>query len=491
MFRRVLLVFFLAVTISAGDPLYMTFASAPAGARDLGTRWIDQAGRVTHRVFGTQGAARHSPAAPDPDLEPGFPVQTYHGPGSYTGGQGIHTLVGDISGDGKLEILATGLATGPLYAWNHDGTPLTGWPVGEGGAAYPAIGKLQKNARNVFAAFGSGWLSGYAADGAYVPGWPRRVANYVGTPATLANIDAGRWEIFVEEEDWQLHAYRSNGEILPGWPVWDWGGQERHTPAVADLDGDGDREIVTASGADTGGARLFAYHHDGSLVAGFPVIFNALAHTFPAIGNVVGSRKPEIVFVAMGPSVRIYSATGVPIRSIGIAGSIFYSSAPALADLDGDGRAEIIVQSNGQLDVWYGDGRPFPGWPVRWSADEWLGNSSPVVGDVDGDGQPEIVVTSQVAGQGEDGDVRVYNADGSLHPRFPKRLKIGDGAVPAIADIDLDGRNEIVVCGDFWNGIIGVYDKCWAYDLGGGPHGPILWGQFGGNAAHQGRYPVP
>jgi hypothetical protein len=34
---------------------------------------------------------------PDPDLEPGFPVQTYESAGSYHGGPANHTLVGNIA----------------------------------------------------------------------------------------------------------------------------------------------------------------------------------------------------------------------------------------------------------------------------------------------------------------------------------------------------------------------------------------------------------
>ena len=50
-------------------------------------------------------------------------------------------------------------------------------------------------------------------------------------------------------------------------------------------------------------------------------------------------------------------------------------------------------------------------------------------------------------------------------------------AAPAIADIDGDGRNEIIINGDFWGGRTAYPDKIWVYDLGGPAHGPVLWGQ--------------
>src|SRR5439155_6628108 len=89
-------------------------------------------------------------------------------------------------------------------------------------------------------------------------------------------------------------------------------------------------------------------------------------------------------------------------------------------------------------------------------------------------------------------DVLVFHANGTLLPGFPIHLAgLGSGAVPAIADIDLDGRNDIIVASDFWSGVSGYYDKVWAYDLGGPtPHGPIQWGQFMGGPKHDGLYRV-
>jgi len=84
------------------------------------------------RVLGETGPAGQAETVGDPDLEPGFPVQTLHRAGTYGSGQIIHTLVGNIDDEPTAEILVTGLARGPLYAWNSDGTLQSGWPVGGG-----------------------------------------------------------------------------------------------------------------------------------------------------------------------------------------------------------------------------------------------------------------------------------------------------------------------------------------------------------------------
>jgi hypothetical protein len=199
-----------------------------------------------------QSRARLAPTG-DPDLEPGFPVQTFERAGSYHGGPAVHALVGNIDDDPTLEILVTALAGGPLYAWNADGSPQPGWPVaGIPGAGYAAFGQLSTSfpGLEVFSGHFGDHLVAYNGAGVALPGWPRAHANYVATPPALADVDGdGLDEAFIEEEDWALHAYRATGTVLPGWPAGgSVGGQERHTPAIADLDGNGDLEIVTASG---------------------------------------------------------------------------------------------------------------------------------------------------------------------------------------------------------------------------------------------------
>jgi len=244
-------------------------------------------------VVDSSPVAKRTPsiAGPDPDLEPGFPVQTYETAGSYHAGPAIHTLVGNIDGDPTLEILVTALAGGPLYAWNSDGSPQPGWPVAGPGASYPALGQLSTASPGfeVFSAYWGDELVAYNGAGLILPGWPRTNSNYVATPASLADVDGeGLDEIFLEEEDWALHAYRANGTVLPGWPTSGPGGQERHTPAIGDLDGNGDLEIVTASGWTSPGVYILAYHHDGTSVSGFPVLINGHVDTFPVIGDVDG-----------------------------------------------------------------------------------------------------------------------------------------------------------------------------------------------------------
>ena len=214
-----------------------------------------------------------------------FQVKTLHLPGSYFAGPKIHTLVGNIDGDGNLEIIATGLTSGPLYAWKYNGVQAPGWPVHNIlSAAYPALGQLSVGSSGYEVVAGYmpdeypliSKITAYSGNGEILPGWPRDSANYTDYPPSLADVDGdGIDEIFIQEEDGGMHAYRADGTPLPGWPAYGFP-QRLTTPAIGDLDGDGFPEIVTAEESFCSGDcrnNLYAFHSDGRLLNGFPVQF--------------------------------------------------------------------------------------------------------------------------------------------------------------------------------------------------------------------------
>src|ERR1051325_6260975 len=294
------------------------------------------------------GSAPAARPATDPAREPGSPVQTCESAASYRAGPANHALVGNIDGDSTLEILASAHANGPLYAWNANGSPEPGWAhSGFPGASSPALGQLSASdpGLEVFSAEWDGQFVAYNGAGAILPGWPRPESNYVDTPAALADVNGhGLDEIFAEEQDWYLHGYSATGTVIAGWPSMCDGGQELHTPAIADLDGDGIPEIVSASGSTTPGVYLCAYHRDGTPVAGFPVLLDdsyGPDDTFPVIGDVDGDGAPVIVVITRAANnpviVKVLSAGGAVERTMTAVGTVPYGSAPPLGHLDGDG----------------------------------------------------------------------------------------------------------------------------------------------------------
>jgi hypothetical protein len=441
--------------------------------------------------------------ARDPHLEPGFPVQTLVTDGIYHAGpESVYITVGNLDSDPKLEILVSAYSSGPLWAFNHDGTWLDGWPEEYGPwVGYPSLGNFFADAGQLEVAVGYGPFEAscnddrfvFGGDGQPLPGWPVESCNAGHLqPPQIADVDGdGLDEIFYE---WYgIDAYRANGQRLSGWPP-DY--HEISFLAFGDVDGDSVDEVIAASHS-----QIMAFEFNGSTVAGFPF------PTFPSTDNskilaapivtadMDGDGRYEIIEVRKeqaNPSktfVRLFGADGgLKWENETLLGeSVDYTTAPALADLDGDGLPEVLVQVNGALYAWHGNGTLVTGWPVRFGDRHYVGNSSPVVGDVDGDQLPDIViVTTSYEPQTE---VLVFNRAGQLHPAFPKMLPLATSMAPAIADIDLDGRNEIIVGSTLWEGYWDMYDTVYAFDLGGPTHGPILWGQVGGGPRHQYRYP--
>src|SRR5207244_1005283 len=125
------------------------------------------------------------------------------------------------------------------------------------------------------------------------------------------------------------------------------------SPDLADVDGDGRDEVAVT--AFTGEPEL--YRGDGTRLAG-----SAEPQHFQSTGTGSGSRATA------------------PI-------------APAIADVGGDGKAEVIAGSSGDvLHAFREDGTEPPGWPKQTG--NWL-LASPAVGDIDGDGRLDVVVPSR------------------------------------------------------------------------------------------------
>ena len=239
-------------------------------------------GVVASLLVAALAAVGHASAGSDPDLEPGFPVQTFERAGTYHGGPAVLTLVGNIDADPTLEILASGLSVGTalrLECRRVDGSragPLSdpaARPMPALGAALDLGSRLRglrrRTSDNVFP------RRGQRRRRESLPGWPRNEPPITSPrPPSLADVDGerARRDLHRRKQDWSLHAYRANGTVPPGlaWAAAT-AGRSVHTPAIGDLDGDGDsRDRVRRPVATTPGIFLRAYHRDGSEVAGLP-----------------------------------------------------------------------------------------------------------------------------------------------------------------------------------------------------------------------------
>jgi hypothetical protein len=160
------------------------------------------------------------------------------------------------------------------------------------------------------------------------------------------------------------------------------------------------------------------------------------------------------------------------------------SSAPLVADIDGDGRKEIIYSSyDGRVHAFWLDKKEHGNWPfsVYNSAEGFIRFASePVVADLDNDGCAEVIFTSWVEkGTHKTGRLHILDCMGNLLHQVSLPAAYGSAdwngalAAPTLANIDDDPALEVVI-NTANSGLV-------AYDLPGTANARVLWATGRGN----------
>jgi hypothetical protein len=283
--------------------------------------------------------------------------------------------IGDIDGDGLPEIVAQTGSTGgcggtSVSAWEHDGTPK----------------------------------------------WTNNSLNLTGEHAVaLADLDNdGDVEIMIAnrvlDHDGNLVHALADAAI----EYW------TSTTAV-DLDDDGDLEVVLGRSA---------WHHDGT-----PHFNNGnVAAGHPAVGDISGDGDPEIIVIQSSGFTILDNDGFTVLGPVNPTGDGDWRRPATIHDLDGDDQAEFAVSSSSNYTSFEGDGA------INWSSPvaDFSGLASGTAFDFLGDGVAEAIYADETnlwVFDGLTGDVQLQAPRGSITII----------EYPVVVDVDNDGSSEIVV----------------------------------------------
>ncbi|MFZ0389899.1 MAG: T9SS type A sorting domain-containing protein, partial [Calditrichia bacterium] len=258
-------------------------------------------------------------------------------------------------------------------------------------------------------------------------GWPKTMAGWPGVygPATtIADMNNnGKLEVVLNNIEGYVYGWRYNGTFVPGYPhnpyqrfvgvdpqtgdsvfaTWASTGSIE-TGGMGDIDGDGMKEFIF--GKDVG--YMFAYPYGPGMLSNFPM-------------------------------------------DLGLA---YFSSDPAIYDLDNDGKDEVVIATYfwpsgsatydpAMIHIFNEDGTELPGWPQQIEINS---ESGPVIGDIDGDFEPEIVIGSgRNLNAGIPGRLYAWNLDGSPCSGFPIEAGYDVNSTASLVDIDLNGFSDILI----------------------------------------------
>lgn len=369
----------------------------------------------------------------DGALRPGFPVQPF--PSGEIRSLAVADLDGDGDGDG--EILVARAAGGDQGQWSvleHTGAVRAGWPQHTPASPGYSWGCYNQNLaaadldrdgrREVVATSDVHYLATFTDDGL-----ERKADPVFGTPGGVAK-DWSQVGLHYDQT-WDLLGFADCGAPAPvQWRP----NLADSAPVVADLDGDGTPEIV-----------LIGNFYEFCSTPSYESLFQA-----PVILNADRTRW----------SNARYDWTALPLPDGGGAPlSLDWNEIesvapnPTIANLDGDGAPEILFPSyDGRLHAFWLDKTEKHGWPIDLNppgANAIRFASEAVAADLDGDGRLEVLfhVWTEKGSQ-QDGELRIVDWQGQplASVPIPRHGMTWSGALgaPTLANVDDDPALEVL-----------------------------------------------
>jgi hypothetical protein len=271
--------------------------------------------------------------------QPGWPVNLRHrlwaSPTLLPGGEVA------IAGAGQMFVLRAGGR--PAKGWPR---PILGWADSTLGAAEDGSG-LRTVATLAEGIPDAGAVHAWQADGTPLRGFPIGLSRDSDSSPALADLDSdGVLEIVVGDDAGLIHVFDRLGRELPGFPV-QTGSLIEASPAIADLDGDGSLDIVVGSWD----ARMYAWDARGGILPGWPITAGDQFISSAALVDLDADGLPDVVAGSKDHRLYGWNGRGEPLPGFPFDLGAFIFSSPWAGDLDADGRADIVVGANNGIHV--------------------------------------------------------------------------------------------------------------------------------------------
>ncbi len=231
--------------------------------------------------------------------------------------------------------------------------------------------------------------------------------------------------------------------------------------AIADVDGDGNADLVVALTQVLYGAPdpglVSVLLRDDTVPGNFRIAEELPAGFNPStlvLGNLDAGTSPDIAVANAGSGdVSVLLQAPAPPGTYLAPAAVATGGSPldvAAGDIDDDGATDLVIasfESGGSALIAYQN----PAQPGQFAAPVHLALDRPVtsvaIGDIDGDGRADIAVTVQDA-TGSNGAVAVFLQDPVTDRQFLAPVSFPAGAEPLavkIVDLNDDGRADLVL----------------------------------------------
>ncbi len=359
--------------------------------------------------------------------------------------------VADLDNDGTLEIILNtgGIPNaGRVYLLDPVGNDLAGWPLNFDDhwmLNAPAVADLDGDGildivTGERVASAQGFVHAIKMDGTPInANWPVEVGATPAFTPSIADVDNdGNPDVVIAASSAGMYIFDNQGQVFPGFPVYDATvSYSYQSPMLADLDEDGDLEIIGSNHGDNPG--FYVMEHDGSYKAGWPIATSGWTYSPPTVWDVdndgtfdifmsdrqTSSTQGDELPVIFGLSPEGNDLPNFPIEKYGGTEGVL-----SIADVNNDDVLDIIFPSVltdadglGYIHAYSLDGSgEIDGFPLRPRGFTFLNGA--VLGDVDNDGQLDLTANSytQTFGAGVDSTfVQVYNLNVPYNPDSIKR----------------------------------------------------------------------